>query len=226
MDSYEGNSREPLSLHKYLYAHSNPINGWDPSGFMTLTNVMTTIRNIGSIVVHYFSLGASSIWNTYRAFKALQKILIVASAVMGGFRGLKYLNGLPAPIAFAVGFVAGLIEGWFAQKGQYGTGLLIGGLIFDSARLFFSEGGYSADRLKMLLAQFVFKVTVGYILQYANLVDKFPYPEDKGLGFAGTITKAVLNPETSDAILHALVMYDVKLLGDVLYEFGMIFLGE
>ena len=32
MDSYEGNSSEPLSLHKYLYANADPINRIDPSG--------------------------------------------------------------------------------------------------------------------------------------------------------------------------------------------------
>jgi len=31
-DSYEGRQEEPLSLHKYLYCHGNPINGTDPSG--------------------------------------------------------------------------------------------------------------------------------------------------------------------------------------------------
>ena len=32
MDSYEGGQSDPLSLHKYLYCHSNPFNGVDPSG--------------------------------------------------------------------------------------------------------------------------------------------------------------------------------------------------
>ncbi len=32
MDSYEGSQSDPLSLHKYLYAHASPVNGWDPSG--------------------------------------------------------------------------------------------------------------------------------------------------------------------------------------------------
>jgi hypothetical protein len=31
-DSYEGSSQDPLSLHKYLYCHSDPVNGTDPSG--------------------------------------------------------------------------------------------------------------------------------------------------------------------------------------------------
>jgi RHS repeat-associated protein len=32
LDEYEGRTGEPLSLHKYLYAHGNPVTGWDPSG--------------------------------------------------------------------------------------------------------------------------------------------------------------------------------------------------
>lgn len=35
MDSYEGNSSEPSSLHKYLYCHANPVNGTDPMGMFT-----------------------------------------------------------------------------------------------------------------------------------------------------------------------------------------------
>jgi RHS repeat-associated protein len=32
MDSFEGNKQDPLSLHKYRYAHADPVNGIDPSG--------------------------------------------------------------------------------------------------------------------------------------------------------------------------------------------------
>jgi hypothetical protein len=32
MDTYEGDQEEPLSLHKYLYCHADPVNGCDPSG--------------------------------------------------------------------------------------------------------------------------------------------------------------------------------------------------
>jgi RHS repeat-associated protein len=49
-DSYEGNSSEPLSLHKYTYVHNNPINGVDPSGYFFDTGisfgVRTTLANI------------------------------------------------------------------------------------------------------------------------------------------------------------------------------------
>ena len=31
MDPFGGNNEDPLSLHKYLYAHDDPVNGADPS---------------------------------------------------------------------------------------------------------------------------------------------------------------------------------------------------
>lgn len=34
MDSFEGNKSDPLTLHKYLYANTNPVNLNDPSGLI------------------------------------------------------------------------------------------------------------------------------------------------------------------------------------------------
>ena len=47
-DSFLGHSASPISLHKYQYANTNPINGTDPSGFTTLVDVSiaNTIRGI------------------------------------------------------------------------------------------------------------------------------------------------------------------------------------
>ena len=45
MDTYEGTQSDPLSLHKYLYAHGDPINLADPSGYdanFTLVGQTTT----------------------------------------------------------------------------------------------------------------------------------------------------------------------------------------
>lgn len=46
MDPFSGNNRDPQSLHKYLYAHCNPINSIDPSGNMTLISKIVTISVI------------------------------------------------------------------------------------------------------------------------------------------------------------------------------------
>lgn len=35
MDSYEGNTEDPNTLHKYVYAEDDPVNGIDPSGLRT-----------------------------------------------------------------------------------------------------------------------------------------------------------------------------------------------
>lgn len=43
-DTYMGNSVDPVSLHKYLYADANPINGYDPSGHFEL---MEQLVNVG-----------------------------------------------------------------------------------------------------------------------------------------------------------------------------------
>ena len=32
LDTYEGRGNDPLTLHKYLYAHANPVSNIDPSG--------------------------------------------------------------------------------------------------------------------------------------------------------------------------------------------------
>ncbi|MGJ8661936.1 MAG: RHS repeat-associated core domain-containing protein, partial [Bacteroidota bacterium] len=36
MDTYEGRNGEPMTLHKYLYAHANPVSYVDPSGMFSL----------------------------------------------------------------------------------------------------------------------------------------------------------------------------------------------
>ena len=43
-DSWEGNQSDPLSLHKYLYAHDNPVNGWDPSGYSFASELGTKVH--------------------------------------------------------------------------------------------------------------------------------------------------------------------------------------
>jgi RHS repeat-associated protein len=42
-DAFEGIDMRPVSLHKYLYANANAVNGRDPSGHMTLGEVNTVM---------------------------------------------------------------------------------------------------------------------------------------------------------------------------------------
>ncbi|MEW8100448.1 MAG: RHS repeat-associated core domain-containing protein [Candidatus Thiodiazotropha endolucinida] len=43
MDSFLGWEEDPTTLHKYLYANADPVNGTDPSGYMTLSGLMTGV---------------------------------------------------------------------------------------------------------------------------------------------------------------------------------------
>jgi len=65
MDSYEGNQSDPLSLHKYLYAHGNPVNGTDPSGHMTLIETLKSV----SIGVAVEAMHAAVVVSRYKAIK-------------------------------------------------------------------------------------------------------------------------------------------------------------
>jgi len=46
MDSFAGFSMDPPSLHKCLYAHADPVNHMDPSGYFTMKDAMAAISNL------------------------------------------------------------------------------------------------------------------------------------------------------------------------------------
>ncbi|WP_100915009.1 RHS repeat-associated core domain-containing protein [Pseudoalteromonas spongiae] len=48
-DAWMGRDGEPVTLNKYLYTHADPVNGVDPSGYMTLMS-LTTGRRIQGIL--------------------------------------------------------------------------------------------------------------------------------------------------------------------------------
>src|SRR6185436_2302209 len=57
MDVLEGLGTDPCSLHKYLYTGCDPVNGWDPTGTMTLTEVMSAVWTWGKIFLKWYSIG-------------------------------------------------------------------------------------------------------------------------------------------------------------------------
>lgn len=59
MDSFEGRLSDPGSLHKYLYAHGDPINNSDPSGKETLLSV-SVASTIGNSLHSNYDSGVST----------------------------------------------------------------------------------------------------------------------------------------------------------------------
>ena len=54
-DVFEGFQSDPQSLHRYLYAHADPVNGWDPSGYVSLSEMMGKMK-ISSVISSISSL--------------------------------------------------------------------------------------------------------------------------------------------------------------------------
>ena len=50
VDTFGGNTFDPQSLHKYAYCHGDPINGTDPTGNFTLTELLVGLLIIAVVV--------------------------------------------------------------------------------------------------------------------------------------------------------------------------------
>ena len=59
MDTYGGSVFDPTSLHKYLYANANPVSYTDPSGYVSLGEVVVTSTIIGALTGAAFGAGIS-----------------------------------------------------------------------------------------------------------------------------------------------------------------------
>ena len=55
-DSFDGFHNDPYSLHKYLYAHANPVNHIDPSGYFIDLNSTTVATNEQNKIRTEFSI--------------------------------------------------------------------------------------------------------------------------------------------------------------------------
>ena len=61
-DTYAGSTADPTSLHKYLYANSNPVSNSDPSGYSTLTGTQAAMAGMAAIC-GIIALNASGIFH-------------------------------------------------------------------------------------------------------------------------------------------------------------------
>ncbi|MGN0604161.1 MAG: RHS repeat-associated core domain-containing protein [Oscillospiraceae bacterium] len=67
MDTYQGSTADPISLHKYLYANSNPVTYTDPSGYYA--DNMTAAAGM-AILNQTVQLNAVGIFNSIMAVLA------------------------------------------------------------------------------------------------------------------------------------------------------------
>ncbi|HAF12797.1 MAG TPA: hypothetical protein DCK99_03665, partial [Blastocatellia bacterium] len=100
-DSFEGTSRDPVSLHKYLYSQANPANRLDPSGNASLAETVESVA-ISTIVFAGYNTTFHSV------LFGVGAVLNLAGFV--GSEGYAYetVSITPGgPAAYAEGLVAG-----------------------------------------------------------------------------------------------------------------------
>ena len=95
LDPFEGNSEDPQSLHKYAYAHCDPVNGIDPNG-MSLVSLMVTIAAIA--VVANISL---TIYSGIRSNQSTSMIALNVAMNLATFITIAGAILLTGPVAIA-----------------------------------------------------------------------------------------------------------------------------
>ncbi len=88
VDPFSGNTQDPQSLHKYLYCHANPINNIDPSGMMTLPDLLVSV----AIVAMLTAVMLPAYRGAYRQAKAIASRAGFNNIFTAIFKGAFTLN--------------------------------------------------------------------------------------------------------------------------------------
>ncbi len=77
LDPFAGNFSDPQSLHRYLYTHGDPINGVDPTGLMTLSGMLSSMR----IGLNLTARVASAVGRVFTTINTIQTVVDVVTLV-------------------------------------------------------------------------------------------------------------------------------------------------
>jgi RHS repeat-associated protein len=97
LDPFAGNSSDPLSLHKYLYAHANPVMYSDPTGMFTMPQLIVTtgisMTLVGASMTTYGHYTDNVfVRDVGVSLMAYGSLLIGGGALLGGFGGAVALS--------------------------------------------------------------------------------------------------------------------------------------
>ena len=100
MDEFAGNSQDPYSLHKYLYANANPIMYRDPSGYMA--DLTAVGQKVASAMEGMLSRISVAVLN-------ISPKQVVVRGLYGGIKG--GIHAMMSGESILDGFVRGAISG-------------------------------------------------------------------------------------------------------------------
>jgi RHS repeat-associated protein len=96
-DTFEGESNDPLSLHKYLYGAGDPVNGIDPSGndfdLGSLATAGAAITTFASASILSFQNVVGAVYiNLYRVPEVIETATNYLAIGTGAFEALRFLG--------------------------------------------------------------------------------------------------------------------------------------
>ncbi|QDT29398.1 tRNA(Glu)-specific nuclease WapA precursor [Gimesia panareensis] len=95
LDPFQGRIYDPQSLHKYLYAHGDPINGIDPTGMFTIAGLLNTISVRGQQFARQYNSASKAGTKVYKVLVSTIVILNYSLAFQDS--KLVYANALATP---------------------------------------------------------------------------------------------------------------------------------
>lgn len=156
-DSFDGSNFDPQSLHKYAFAHSDPVNRIDPSGHFSTLEVSVAASITQMVLVMQINSGIKFLQDiqTPDAF-ALQAILTVADAI-NTVIAIYQLIKVAIAIAIKIGQgISTLIKWLFAKPAISGSPIgiaakvyinkytqITSGPVFDQVRKLASKLGFT-----------------------------------------------------------------------------------
>jgi RHS repeat-associated protein len=69
-DTYEGSRFDPLSLHKYLYAHANPVSNIDPTGNFTMADLGSSMS-----IINMLNTATRVVTGVVRVYQFVQRLV-------------------------------------------------------------------------------------------------------------------------------------------------------
>jgi hypothetical protein len=93
MDTWNGNSQDPVTLHKYLYANVNPVSYTDPSGRFGLAEASVTMEIVSLLTQMQVDNGLNVLGSQGADVESAQfanKMLGLAALGSGGIKLLKF----------------------------------------------------------------------------------------------------------------------------------------
>jgi len=131
-----------MSLHRYIYGNDNPINTIDPSGKMTLNDVMTSmaiISNISALSLGFVGSVHENFADTLAESMPDAGLLGVSGSF--GFKETRLINKFLAPTPFGLGAFPSVLDMNYGIRGGVIGGLEIVFSISSGQYGFYVYGG-------------------------------------------------------------------------------------